>query len=161
VASDTIRIRFQGTDLALAVRTPISSTSATAPRLFVTVDGSTAGVAATLPRDPQGRPYLDAGQASAAAAPVSRAGAVSAAALDAPGAGEQTFVPVISGLSSERAPGLHTVDLIPDGPGVIFDGFAVRSARSYLPFALLTALLLVAIFGVGAGLLRGRPATRS
>jgi len=161
VASDTIHIRFQGTDLALAVRTPISSTGATAPRLFVTVDGSTAGVAATLPRDPQGRPYLDAGQISAVAAPGSRAGAVSAAALDAPEAGEPTFVPVISGLSNERAPGLHTVDLIPDGPGVIFDGFTVRSARSYLPFALLTALLLAAIFGVGAGLLRGRPATRS
>jgi hypothetical protein len=161
VPSDTIRIRFQGTDLALAVRTPISTTSATAPRLFVTVDGSTAGVAGTLPRDPQGRPYLDAAQVSAGASGVSRAGAVSAAGLDAPVPGEQAFVPVVSGLSNERAPGLHTVDLIPDGPGVIFDGFTVRSARSYLPFVLTTALLLAAILGVGAGLLRGRPATRA
>jgi hypothetical protein len=159
VASDTIRIRFQGTDLALAVNTPISTTSATAPRLFVTVDGSTAGVAGTLPRDPQGRPYLDAAQISARASQVSQAGAVSAAGLDAPVPGEQAFVPVVSGLSNERAPGLHTVDLIPDGPGVIFDGFTVRSARSYLPFVLTTVLLLAAILGVSAALLRGRRAT--
>ena len=161
VASDTIHIRFQGTDLALAIRTPISTTSATAPRLFVMVDGSTAGVAGTLPRDPQGRPYLNAGEVSAAGAPVSRAGAVSAASLDAPAGSDRTFVPVVAGLSSERAPGVHTVSLIPDGPGVIFDGFAVRSERSYLPFALITALLLAAICGVSAVLLRSRAATHS
>ncbi len=161
VASDTIRIRFVGTDLALAVSGPISPTGALAPRLFVTVDGSTAGVAATLPRDTQGRPYIDSAQLSAARSRVSGASVVSAAGLTSPTGAAQTFVPVVAGLTSERAPGLHTVDLIPDGPGVIFDGFTVRSERSYLPFALLTTLLLAAILGVIAALLRDRRATHA
>ena len=139
VPSDTIRIHFGGTDLAVVVAPPAPGASGPAPRLYVTVDGSTAGVAAALPRDNSGRPYLDGVQAATTDRTLASSNAVRAAEL--PGAGAP-LVQVVAGLASERAPATHVVELTADQPGVVFAGFVVRSERSYLPFAATTGALL-------------------
>jgi hypothetical protein len=153
VTSNTIRIRFHGTDLAVALGPqPGTGGGGNTPRLYVTVDGGTARVAASVPRDEQGRPYIDSPRVVTG---LSATGAVSAAPVDS----AEQVVPVVSGLESERPPGVHTVELTADGSGVTFAGFTVRSERSYLPFAATTLALVVALGILVAALRRGRHAT--
>jgi hypothetical protein len=157
VPSDTITIRFQGTDLAVALGPGSADPGAPAARLFVTVDGSTARVAASLPRDDQGRPYIG-GQAAVTGRRPAGLGEVRAADL-ARDDGGAVLVPVVEHLGSERPPGIHTVELTADGANVTFDGFEVRSERSLLPFAAATAALLIALGVVIVALRQGRGAT--
>jgi hypothetical protein len=158
VPSDTIRIQFRGTDLAIALGPGSADPGAPAPRLFVTVDGGTARVAASLPRDGQGRPYIG-GQIAATGLRPNGMGAVSAADRSRDDGPDSLLVPVVERLGNERPPGIHTVELTADGADVTFDGFAVRSERSLLPFAAATAALLIALGVVIVALRQGRGAT--
>ena len=162
VPSDTIRITFQGTDLAVELGPGSAGPGAPPARLFVTVDGGTARVAAGLPRDEQNRPYIGAQVAVTGQRP-NGLGAMSAADLAQDGsglpAGPSALVAVVERLGSERPPGVHTVELTADGANVTFDGFEVRSERSLLPFASATAALLIALGVVIVALRQGRGAT--
>lgn len=160
VPSDTIRITFQGTDLAVEIGPGSGDPGAAPARLFVTVDGGTARVAAGLPRDEQNRPYIGAQVAVTGQRP-NGLGAVSAADLAQGGGPGSVLVPVVEHLGSERPPGVHTVELTADGANVTFDGFEVRSERSLLPFAATTAALLIALAVVIVALRQGRGATNN
>ncbi len=146
----TLTITFRGTDLTLLFAPPDSAAPATpAPHLAVTVDGQTAGVAGNLPRDAAGKPYVDL--AAQPSAPPDPPPAV------VPLTGTQA-VQVVSGLGNERAPGVHTVTLRPDGPGARVAGYVVTAQRSYVAVGLVTGLLILLLAADVAWLRRGRGA---
>lgn len=147
----TLTITFRGTDLDLQLAPPQAGAQAAAPRIYVTIDGATENVAANLPRDEQGRPYIGDLQ-SAQTAPTGAAGSH----LAAPPAAQARTVAVATGLGKERAPEVHTAQLRVSGPGAAISGFTVASARSYLAFGVVTGLLLLALLADGLWLRRTR-----
>ena len=140
-------LTFQGTDVTLRLVPPSGSANTVSARYYVTVDGSSSEVSASLPRDGEGRAYIDlpfGGQASEAqvvrnlgvefrtgqhrlrisAAPTEPVG-------DPTGAG---------------GGGVASPDIQPEAPNL--PGIAtirVEANRSYLLFTLLTGLLLAGI----------------
>jgi polysaccharide biosynthesis protein PslG len=107
---------FQGTDIAL-----IAPKSPSGGILYVTIDGS-AGAANALPRDTQGRAFVD---------------------LYSPDSQEQVTIPLANGLGKELPTEQHTLritvaemhNVASSGNSVAIDGFGIQRERSYLLFS--------------------------
>jgi hypothetical protein len=153
-SSDTIQdgsainFTFQGTDLSLKLvppAQPADAATAAPARYYVAVDGSSKDVDNSLPRDGQGRAYINL-----------------------PGNGQATEVKVVSGIGTELPTGKHTLTISvlpaaggqtkagaghvaspplqsqePNLPGIA--AVEIAANRSYFLFGLLTFLLLAGI----------------
>ncbi|HUS16025.1 MAG TPA: hypothetical protein VM536_13580 [Chloroflexia bacterium] len=137
----TLTLAFRGTDLTVRLAAPAGPVTGAAPRLYVTVDGGTRGVSDSLPRDESGQPYVAGLQSGAA--PDTSGGVHTAAPAAAP-----RQIQLVAGLGREGVPGVHQVQLRASAPGASIAGFEVVSERSYLAFAAVTGLLVLALGGV-------------
>lgn len=167
-AGDTLDITFMGTDMKVEIVGMVKSqeiTGTTAPRYYVTVDGSSRNVASELPRDDAGRAYI-------------------MTSMEAQGF-EQGIVlmfgevTLVRGLGEQFATGKHTLQIRVEGgeatgglegggrvfapmlqatnlPGI--GKVTVEANRSYLLFGVTTVLLVVGIGLLAWGLRRTRPA---
>jgi hypothetical protein len=161
---DSVQMLFLGTDVKLTLvpsaGSTLTSTDAIAARYYVTVDGSPDGAASSLPRDTQGRAYIDL-----------------------PSGADTTEVTVVSGLGAQGRTGQHELRItagsvpgeVPDIQGlsggrlsaplpedrpVALPGIAlltVEANRSYLLFGFLTLVLAAGACYLGWSLWRSRP----
>lgn len=147
-ADARLALTFRGTDLTLLLAPAAGAAGQPPPRLYVTVDGGTDQVAASLPRDASGRPYI--ADLQSAAGPPNRGsepaptGGRQAAPRRGPDPASTTAVavPLVVAQGRERVPEVHTVQLQASAAGAAIAGFTVASERSYLAFGLVTTLLL-------------------
>jgi hypothetical protein len=155
--ADNLVVAFEGTDVKLGLvpfsdTTSLTNTNPVNARYYLTVDGSSSGVAPDLPRDASGQAYIDI-----------------------PAGGQATQVQVVRGLASEFHTAVHTLtirvvktddttqgvggkDATTGGTGVSspvpqaqlanlpgIGAITVEARRSYVLFTLLTVLLVAGI----------------